>query len=314
VSIILTTVNLSNLDLNLLLTLHAVLAEQSVARAAARLHVTPPAVSNALARLRELLGDPLFVRKGRGLTATPRALELEPLLARTFGALEQALATPPFDPATSTRTFSLALSDTDQIASLSPIARAFAKRLPRARLEIVSIDTLIARGGLAGSTIDAAFGPPDPSEGMHCSPVYRDRAVFIVRKGHPRVRRTLTRAHFNEEAHVDVHLALGRAGEGNRAAEAFLAQHDLARRIAVTVPSFAAAAMVVASTDLLAGMPQRVATILARSLPLAIVKPPMPPLHFPMMLIWHDRTHRDAAATCFRDLITAALVRGRARE
>ena len=306
-SILFTTLNLSNLDLNLLLTLHAVLSERSVARAATRLHVTPPAVSNALARLRELFGDPLFVRKGRGLTPTPRALELEPLLARTFGELERALATPPFDPVTSTRTFSLALSDTDQLASLSLVAREFSKRLPRARLEIVSIDTLIARGGLAGSTTDAALGPPEPGDDMHAAPLYRDEAVFIVRKGHPRVQRRLSPARFNAEGHVDVHLVLGQAGAVNRAAEEFLARHGLARRVAVTVPSFAAAAMVVAATDLLAGMPRRVATLLARSLPLAIVKPPTPALRFPMMLVWHARTHTDPAASYFREVIRTAL-------
>lgn len=303
--------NLSNLDLNLLLTLHVVLAERSVARAASRLHVTSPAVSNALARLRDALGDPLFVRKGRGLSPTPRALELEPTLATTFGALEHALAAAPFVPATSTRSFSLALSDTDQLATLAAIARLFARELPRAQLRIVSIDTLIASGGLEGSTIDAALGPAEPQDGIRARPVYQDEAVFIARKGHPRVRRSLTPASFNAEGHVDVHLVLGKAGAVNRAAEDAFARFGLSRRVAVTVPTFAAAAMVVTATDLLAGMPKRVAAMLARSLPLTLLKPPMPPLRFPMMLLWHERTHRDPAATYFRDLVARALAKAR---
>jgi DNA-binding transcriptional LysR family regulator len=300
-------VNLSNLDLNLLLTLHVVLAERSVSRAAARLHVTSPAVSNALARLRDTLGDPLFVRKGRGLTPTPRALELQPTLAVTFGALERALTPTAFDPTTSTRAFSLALSDTDQLASLPAIARTFMRDLPRARLEIVSIDTLIASGGLSGSSIDAAAGPGTAEDGVHLRPLYDDDAVFVVRKEHPRVRRRLTPALFNAEGHVDVLLVLGKAGTGHRAAEDAFARYDLARRVAVTVPTFAAAAMVVASTDLLAGMPRRVAVTLARSLPLNILKPPMPALRFPMMLLWHERTQRDPACAYFRDLVARAL-------
>ncbi len=301
--------NLSTLDLNLLLTLHAVLAERSVARAAERLHVTSPAVSNALARLRDALGDPLFVRKGRGLTPTPRALELEPTLAATFGSLERALSNAPFDPATTTRTFTLALSDTDQLASLSAIARAVARELPRARLVIVSIDTLISSGGLEGSTIDAALGPAEPLDGIHARALYEDEAVFIVRKGHPRVRRSLSAARFNAEGHVDVHLVLGKAGAVHRAAEDAFARFGLSRRVSVTVPTFASAAMVVAATDLLAGMPRRVAAMLARSLPLALLKPPMPPLRFPMMLLWHERTARDPAASYFRDLVARALAK-----
>ena len=124
--------NLSNLDLNLLFTLHAVLAERSVARAAARLHVTSPAVSNALARLRDAIGDPLFVRKGRGLTPTPRALELEATLTSTFGALERALTATPFDPKTSERSFSLALSDTPISSRVCPPSPAPSRAIYRA--------------------------------------------------------------------------------------------------------------------------------------------------------------------------------------
>src|SRR5687768_2758711 len=103
-------VNLAAIDLNLLWVLHAVLAERGVARAAARLRVTSPAVSNALARLRAALGDPLFVRSGRGLAPTPRALELAPVLARSFGDLEAALrAGAAFDARACTRELTIAL-------------------------------------------------------------------------------------------------------------------------------------------------------------------------------------------------------------
>jgi DNA-binding transcriptional LysR family regulator len=284
------------------------LEERSVARTAARLHVTSPAVSNALGRLRATLDDALFVRKGRGLTPTPRALELAPTLATTFANLERALIQVPFEPQTSTRVYSLALSDTDQLSSLSRVARAFTRSLPSARLEIVSIDTLISSGGLDGSSVDAAIVPPGPPDGTHLRPLYEDEAVFVVRKRHPRIGRRLTPALFNAEGHVDVHLVLGKAGIGHRAAEDAFARHGLSRRVAVTVPTFAAAATVVASTDLLAGMPRRVATTLARSLPLVVLPPPMPALRFPMMLAWHERTHQDAAAAYFRDLIASALV------
>src|SRR5215831_13642500 len=108
--------NLSSIDLNLLLVLHTVLTEKTVVRAATKLNVTPPAVSNALARLREILEDPLLVRRGRGLVATPRAAELAPKLEAAVGMLHRALEER-FDPAVTTRQFSLALSDADQACS-----------------------------------------------------------------------------------------------------------------------------------------------------------------------------------------------------
>jgi DNA-binding transcriptional LysR family regulator len=87
------------LDLNLILVLHTVLAERNVARAAARLHVTPSAVSNSLARLRDVFGDPLVTRKGRGVVPTPKAAEIAPAIARAIREIEGALLSAPFEPA-----------------------------------------------------------------------------------------------------------------------------------------------------------------------------------------------------------------------
>ncbi len=300
--------NLSAVDLNLLWVLHAVLAERSVARAAARLAVTSPAVSNALARLRAALGDPLFVRSGRGLAPTPRALELAPVLARSFGEIEAVLrAGADFDARACTRELTIALSDADQIAALARIARAFARRLPRARLRVVSLDTLVSGGGLSGPAVDVAIGPAYDEDGVRRRPLFVEEATFVVRRGHPRVGRALSRERFNAERHVDIHLLLGRAGVGHRTVADALASAGLVRQIAVTVPTFAAAAGVAAATDLVAGMPKRVARLLGRALPIRAVTGPGPPFRFEMCLHWHERTHADPAAAAFRELIAEAL-------
>ena len=112
----------SAFDLNLLLVLDAVLAEGSVAKATSRLHVIPSAVSNALARLRVLFGDPLLTRKGRGVVPTPRALELAPVLARTLRDLQDAVRAGTFNPGITTRRFTIALSDVGQGVLLPHIA------------------------------------------------------------------------------------------------------------------------------------------------------------------------------------------------
>lgn len=229
------------------------------------------------------------------------------MLARALAELEGAvLRGPGFDPKLSTRELTIALADADQIASLPAIVQAFAQRLPRARLRVVSVDTLVSSGGLGKSTIDVALSPGG-GEDLHCTPLYQEEGVFVVRRDHPRIGRRLTREQFHQERHVDIHLALGQGGIGNRAIERAFARHGLSRDIAVTVPTFAAAATLVASTDWITGMPRRLAEALMRSQPIRIVKPPLSPMRFWMQMTWHDRTHLDPAAVCFRELLVAAL-------
>ncbi|MGV3624393.1 MAG: LysR family transcriptional regulator [Archangium sp.] len=298
--------NLSAIDLNLLTVLHAVLDEGSVAKAAERLHVTSPAVSNALARLRDVLKDPLFVRSGRGLVPTPKALELKPSLERVFAELTKSLSTD-FDPRTCTQTFTIALSDADQVSSLPAISKRLARDLPSSQLLVVTLDTLMSTGGLAGN-VDVTLGPPFPGDGLYREHLFGEDAVIVARRGHPRVKKQqLTKVLFNGERHVDVRLLLGRAGSGNRVAEDAFEKAGLKRNIAVTVPSFAAVASVVSSTEFLGGMPRRTAELYARAMPLQLLRGPGPTLRFEMFLHWHERTHRDPAHVAFRRVIAAAL-------
>src|SRR4051812_598293 len=134
--LIIMPVNLSSIDLNLFLVLHAVLEERSATRAAARLNLTQSAISNALSRLRRLLGDPLLVRHGRGLVPTPRAEELEPLIRAACESLALAIDRRGFVAAETTRTFTIALSDNYEACYVPSIARAFAARMPRATLRV----------------------------------------------------------------------------------------------------------------------------------------------------------------------------------
>lgn len=307
-------VNLAQIDLNLLLVLHTVLAEGSAARAAKRLHVTPPAISNSLARLRALLGDPLVVRSGRGLTATPRALELAPHLRAAIEAIQRVVVgEQAFDPATTTRTFALTLSDAHQVCDLPRLARAFATAMPRAGLRIASVDHHNSVDGLAGGEIDAAIAPAHALQpGHHACDLYEEASAFVLRRDHPAARKPLTREVFNKLRHIDIHLALGRGGLGHQAATAALGKQGLRRDIAVTVPSFLAAAFVAAETDFVAGMPRRLADALAAVVPLAVIEGP-PAMNFRMQLLWHERTDRDPGAQAFRRLIVATLAQARTR-
>lgn len=304
-----TTVNLSALDLNLLLVFHTVLEEKTVAKAAAKLHVTPPAISNSLSRLRAVIGDPLLVRRGRGLVPTPRAQELAPRVATALRELERAVGDDrTFDPATTRRRFVLACSDNDQIASVPHLAATLASEMPLAQLHIVSIDQLKASDGLAAGIVDAAVVPTAASHAdVHAEPLYVDHGVLVLRKGHPIRAPRLSRAQFNSLRYVDTWIVLGRAGVGTKMMDAFLHRHGLVRNVAVIVPGFAAAAMIVATTDLAVGMPMRVAVQLAKHLPLRVAKIPAPAMPIEMQLVWHARTHEDPGAKLFRALVADAF-------
>jgi DNA-binding transcriptional LysR family regulator len=268
--------NIPAIDLNRLLVLHTVLVERSVTRAAATLHVTPSAISNALARLRTTFDDPLLVRSGRGLVLTPRAVALAPQLANAVAAMARVVeGQPGFDPARSTRTFTLACSDAEQISEVPRIAAAFARKLPNATLRVMSVDQLESKGGLASAEVDAAIAPahrPLPANGLlpdvYASDLYEEEAVLVVRKSHPEVLRRMSKEQFNTLRHIDILLALDGPGIGHRIVEEYLASQGLNRHIAVSVPSFAAAAAIAAQTNWVAGMPRRMATVFLRQMPL----------------------------------------------
>lgn len=301
-------VNLSAIDLNLLLVLHAVLEERSATRAARRLNVTQSAVSNALARLRTALGDPLVVRQGRGLAPTPRAAEIQPLLLEAVTRLEQVVDRRGFVPEASTRTFTIALADNHQACEAPPIAAAFAAALPRASLRIVSPDYLVATDGLAAGDVDAAFAPEQAvTAGQRSAFVFEEQAALVVRRDHPRVRGRLTREAFNALPHMNVQVALGRTGAGHRIAEAHWQAHGLQRRVVLTVPYFMTAALAAASTDAVAGLPERLARLCCRMLPLKIVPTSFPLPRMNTVMVWHERTDADPGARYFRQLVIDAV-------
>ena len=302
--------SLAALDLNLLLMLDTVLAERSVARAARRLHVTPSAVSNALARLRAALDDPLFIRSGRGVVPTPRAAALAPALARALRDLDQAVHGDRFDPRTTDREFTLATADLGQVVKLPQIVAALAEKMPRARLRVLSIDTLFASGGLAGTEVDVSIGAGDKGPGVHAQPLYEESIALVARAGHPTIRsragsRT-TKTQLAALRHVEVQVA---PGHGNRQLPARYAALGIVRDIAVVVPTFTAAAAVVASTDLVASLPDSLVKVLGPRLALRRVATPLAPVATAVNLMWHERTHQDPALRAFRDLIVKAVLR-----
>jgi DNA-binding transcriptional LysR family regulator len=270
-------------------------------------------VSNSLARLRELFSDPLLVRSGRGLVPTPRAEQLAPLVEAALEKVGAAFVRAPLDPALSERCFCLACPDGQQIRDVPRIAKLLGERMPHASLRVLSIDTLLASGGLASTRADAALAPPPEASDkeLHFLPLYTERAVVVVRRDHPRVKHRVTRALFNSLEHVDTLIALGEPGSGHRAAERAFAQAGLERRVTVAVPSFVSAAMTAAHTDLAATLPEGVARVLGRYLPIKLLQMPVRGFSVPVGLIWHTRTEHDVLCQAFRKIVEDAIAERR---
>jgi len=300
--------DLAAIDLNLLVVLDAVLREGSATAAARRLHVTQSAVSNSLARLRELLGDPLLVRRGRGLVPTPVAAELAPRVALALGEIGAILdSARGFDPETSTRRFTIALSDNQEVSDLPLIVASFARRLPRARLHVITHERMIASDGLASGLVDVAIAPAAiTGPGLRQVPLYAEQGVFVVRQGNRNVGARLTREVFEASPHVEVQV-VGPSGIGHRMARERLAAEKLERRVMLTVPHFMAAAVAVSRTDWVTGLPHRFARHVCGFLALRVVRAPIAPIDFPLSLHWHTRTDDDPGAQCFRELVIEAL-------
>jgi DNA-binding transcriptional LysR family regulator len=301
-------VSLPSLDLNLLLVLDTVLSEQSVARAARRLHVTPSAISNSLSRLRVALGDPLVTRKGRGIVATPRAAELAPALSRALAELGRVIAHAPFDAARCTRTFTLAMADAGQVAWLPSIACAMAREMPNARLRVVDIASLLSLGDLGSTEVDLHVGVRATGPGIHSEPLLDEPTVLVARSDHPACARRLSRRRLGSLRHVGVEMAPGRGFRDRLSAAYARARTD--RAVTLTVPTFAAAAAVAAATDLVTTLPASLLEAQGARLGLRRVQGPVPAHSVTMALCWHERTHADPAMMALRAMVRRAILEG----
>lgn len=299
---------LAGIDLNLLLALEIVLAERSVVRAARRLHVTPSAISNALARLRVALGDPLVTRKGRGIVPTPRAEELAPRLSAALAELERVVTRGAFDPETCTRSFTLAMADAGQVAWLPRIVSAMGRELPNARLRVVGIASLVSLGDLGSTEVDLHVGVRASGAGIHAEPLLEEATVLVARRDHPVGRGRLTQKRLEALRHVAVEMAPGQ-GFRDPVAAAY-AREGVARVVGLTVPTFAAAAAVAARTDLVATLPASLVEVERRGLGLRVAAGAIPRHTVQLAMCWHERTHGDPAMAALREIVRRAVVAG----
>jgi DNA-binding transcriptional LysR family regulator len=296
-----TAMNVQDIDLNLLRVFDAVLRERGVTPAAARLGLTQPAVSNALARLRALFGDALFVRTAAGMDATPFARGVAEPVRQALALLESALAHGPgFDAATSTRAFRFYMSDLGQIEFLPPLVERVQKAAPGVRLEAVSADLEHIADALGAGALDLAvgflpaLGPPVARRAL-----FRDPYLCLMRADHPAADAKFTKKKFQEAAHV---LVTYRGG-GHRVIEEALERSGVSRRIALRVPHFTVVPMVLQRTDLILTLPARVARVYERQGGFKTVAPPIPIPPAEVAVHWHERFEADPGNRWLREQI-----------
>jgi DNA-binding transcriptional LysR family regulator len=291
--------NITGLDLKLVPALEALLRLRSVTQAAADLGLSQPAMSRALARLRDLQGDPLLVRTPSGYALTPRAQAIQPRLAAAMSQLGEVFHPAAFDPKEARRTLRLAAADTHTILILPPVSARLAREAPGVdlRVEAYAPNTVerIERGDL-----DLAFAlsttalPP----GAYSETIGEDRLALVMRRDHPASGRPWTLEDYAAHDHVGVALM----GDGRSDIDAILAANGLTRRMALVTPHFMAALAAVAVSDQVTTISAALAGRFADTLGLVLLEPPFGDTRLETTLVSSHVRSNDPFLAWFRDL------------
>lgn len=294
---------LRNLDLNLLVTLNALLTEHNVTRAAERLHLSQPTVSVQLARLREVFGDPLFLPGPRGMRPTARADELREPLRHALAALEEVIApADTFNPALANQHWNVAAFDYGALTILAPALAMLRAAAPATRMAIVqTLPSQVARKAEQGE-IDLAFmtGAEAPLN-LHRRTLFTERYVLVGRAGHPHLQNPLSLETFCQLEHV---IVSPEGGGFHGVTDTVLAERGMTRQVSLSVPGFLLLCAVLKSSDLVAMAPWR---LVSEDDALKVVEPPVEIPGFEMVMLWPERVHRDHAHKWLREQIAGSV-------
>lgn len=288
-------------DLNLLPVFVTLMEERNVTRAAERLGITQPALSNALARLRVTMRDPLFVRERYGVQPTPMAQEIAPVIAAALARIDDVvLGQQDFDPAQTERLMTIAPNSYVEFALAPAIVARLREAAPGFRLRMTPFGNDLADTGVVTGTTALALGRiVDPPDNLVVQRLMDEGLSCVVRADHPEVRAELTREQYERLRHVNV-LPPGRMRAGLFQA---LESKGVRREVAVSVTHFLAVPEIVAVTDYCATLPNLICRRLARDPRLRIVPAPVDLGTFPVEMAWHVRYRNDPAHRWLRTLV-----------
>lgn len=288
-------------DLNLLPVFIALMEERSVTRAAARLGITQPALSNSLSRLRDTLRDPLFIRERYGIKPTQFAEEIAPVIAETLASLDDILiGRQHFDPATATRQFNIAPNSYVEIVLMPAVIARLRELAPGIKVSLTPFGTDLAEAGVISGSTDMALGRiVEPPENLIIQHLMDDSLACVVRSSHPDIGDSMSREQYERLRHVNV-LPPGRLRAG---LFQVLERQGLRRELAISVTHFLAVPEIIAMTDYCATLPQLICNQIAKDARLKLVAPPVDMGTFPVDMAWHVRYRHDPAHRWFRQLL-----------
>lgn len=312
-------VRFDHLDLNLLRVFDVVMQERSLTRAAERLHVTQPAVSNAMRRLRDGLGEDLLVRTGHGVEPTARALELWPTVHESLSLLSDTIDPGRFDPSQSELAFRIGMIDATAARLLPQLARIQSAEAPSIQIQVSPLANRDPRALLEEGEIDVAVGyfpvvqADLTAHAQTASTVlfesrllYQREYVCALRAGHPLARDAQD---LSLEAYCAArHLAVSLSGRPYGFIDEALAALGLRRNVVMTVNQYYTAAQVAAQTDLLATLPRRFAVTGEWSSPLAIRSLPLPVAPVSVSMLWRRHNLHHAAIQWLLDAVQRSVL------
>jgi DNA-binding transcriptional LysR family regulator len=293
-------VHLAGLDLNLLPALEALLKRRNVTEAARDVGLSQPAMSRALSRLREVLGDPLLVRAGSGYALSPRGQQLSAQLITALDYVKAVFRDPGFDPAKTERVIRIAGIDTHTLLLAPPLMARLAEEAPGIDIRFVGYNPNIIAQMETGE-IDLAFAtsttplPPGALTETHA----RDRLALVLRKGHPMAKRAWTPEDYARVNHVGISIF----GDSGSDLDAQLARLGVKRRIALVTPHFIAALAAVSQTDMATTLSRVFARRFADQYGLVLKEPPLPNLDLELTLVWSAVRAADPVLAWVRTVI-----------
>ncbi len=287
-----------NQELNLLMVFDAIMTEGSITRAAERLSMTQPAVSNAVSRMRVVWKDELFIKEGRSINPTLYARNLWAQIREPLQELSNAVAPENFNPATSHRTFRLAVADAVVDIVWKPLRKIIEKEAPGINIHAIPYTIVNGEQVLIDAEVDLVIGTimsGDPSI-IKTEYLYTPKYVCIMRPNHPLAKANLTLEEFAAAEHLLVSLS----GDTTGYTDQVLAQHGLKRRIAMTVNHFSAVADLIAESDLIAVVPPTTLEKAIFSGKLAVTKTPVEIQGAQLCSHWHKRQEKDGGLCWLR--------------
>ena len=286
-------------DLNLLVSLQALIEERSITRAGRRLSLSQPAMSRVFDRLQEMFGDQLLVRTAGGYEPTHRALDIYAELKLLLPRINDLIGGREFKPSDITGSFRIAATDFAALVVLPGLTRVLQRTAPSIRVEVSPLDNSDVLEKLDANTLDLAFRVNEPPQPFHSEPVFEDKCVCLIRKGHPLGRRALTMDGYLRWKHV--------GGGGMGVVQQILDRIGCKRDVQLRVP-FSVLGPIIERTDMIATVPKRMAKRLAAMSRTQIVAAPKELEGFAYLQIWHPRYDADPVHKWLRELIKKVSV------